>query len=215
MKVLFTGAHPDDIESGTGGCMARLKDLGHEVHGLSFTDGQVGYYEKDKTPEEVGAMRRSEMLAASRILGYIPHFAGHMDGSLCAGPGEIKSFLSLLEEISPEMLFSHWPVDTHPDHRASASIALSAWLKYKGKDAFYYYEVLTGRQTHCFNPVSYVDIEKYEGLKFKAYLSHLSQKLSNEFGLKQHRKRGCEAGRVCCEAFIPLADSENRKMLFE
>jgi len=126
VKALFTGAHPDDIESGAGGCMARLKDLGHELHGLSFTDGQIGYGLKDKTPLEVGEMRRNEMLAASRILGYAPHFAGHMDGSLCAGPHEVESFRSFLEELSPDMIFAHWPADTHPDHRASAAIALQA-----------------------------------------------------------------------------------------
>lgn len=215
MKVLFTGAHPDDIESGTGGCMARLKDLGHEIHGLSFTDGQIGYYEKGKSPEEVGKMRRDEMLAASRILGYIPHFSGYMDGSLYAGFAEIKFFLSLLEEFSPDMIFAHWPVDTHPDHRAAAGIALAAWLRYKGKENFYYYEVLTGRQTHSFQPVSYVDIENYEKMKFAAYLCHISQKLSTEFHSGQHRKRGAESGRICCEAFIPFADSEKFKMLFE
>lgn len=195
--------------------MARLKDLGHEVHGLSFTDGQIGYSLKDKTPLEVGEMRRNEMLAASRILGYAPHFAGHMDGSLCAGPHEVESFRSFLEELSPDIIFSHWPVDTHPDHRASAAIALQAWLKFKGREAFYYYEVMTGRQTHCFNPVLYVDIAKYEEMKFKAYLSHRSQNLSREFGLKQHRKRGGDVGRACCEAFIPFADSASPKMLFE
>lgn len=215
-KVLFTGAHPDDIESGTGGCMARLKDKGYEVHGLSFTDGQIGYYDKSKTPEEVGVMRRNEMIAASEVIGYIPHFEGHMDGSLFAGISETESFLSLLRKISPDMVFAHWPVDTHPDHRAAGSIALAAWLKYKGGgERFYYYEVLTGRQTHCFHPMAYVDIRKYEALKFKAYLCHASQRLSTDFHCSQHLKRGAEIGRDCCEAYIPFTGTGTPGMIFE
>lgn len=76
-------------------------------------------------------------------------------------------------------------------------------------------QVLTGRQTHSFQPVSYVDIENYEKIKFDAYLCHVSQKLSTEFHTRQHRKRGAEADRICCEAFIPFSDSEKSKILFD
>ena len=92
MRVLFAGAHPDDIESCAGGTMAKLAALGHEVHGLSFTDGQVGYYKGDKTPCEVGAMRRREMLAASAILGYTPHFSGHWTARCARERGRSNRF---------------------------------------------------------------------------------------------------------------------------
>src|SRR5207253_6739399 len=42
LNVVVVGAHPDDPESGAGGTMARMADLGHEVVAIYLTRGEAG-----------------------------------------------------------------------------------------------------------------------------------------------------------------------------
>lgn len=42
LKVLVTGAHPDDIETGCGGTIAKLSETGHKVVALYLTRGERG-----------------------------------------------------------------------------------------------------------------------------------------------------------------------------
>lgn len=41
-RVLVIGAHPDDLELGCGGTIAKLADSGHEVRALVMTNGDRG-----------------------------------------------------------------------------------------------------------------------------------------------------------------------------
>ena len=43
------------------------------------------------------------------------------------------------------MVFTHWPVDGHRDHRAISALSYDAWLGMGKKFALYYYEVSTGK----------------------------------------------------------------------
>lgn len=42
LKFMVVGAHPDDPETGCGGTIARLSDLGHEVVSAYLTRGEAG-----------------------------------------------------------------------------------------------------------------------------------------------------------------------------
>src|SRR5437763_620444 len=70
LKVVDVGGHPDDPESGVGGTMARLADLGHEVVALYLTRGEAGI--KGKSADDAAAIRSAECEAACRILNARP-----------------------------------------------------------------------------------------------------------------------------------------------
>src|SRR2546430_6083954 len=66
LKVLITGAHPDDPESGCGGTIARYTDAGHAVTVLYLTRGEGGI--KGKTHDEAAAIRSAEAETACQSL---------------------------------------------------------------------------------------------------------------------------------------------------
>ena len=62
LDLLAFGAHPDDIEIGLAGCVARHAAAGHRVGLCDLTAGELG---SNGTP----AQRRDEAEAAARVLG--------------------------------------------------------------------------------------------------------------------------------------------------
>ena len=84
-------------------------------------------------------------------------------------------FRQLVEAEKPDVLFTHWPIDGHRDHRAISALAYDAWLRLDKKFAFYYYEVSNGEDTLMFSPTDYVDISRTEPRKRAACYAHASQ----------------------------------------
>src|SRR6185503_5996822 len=95
-----------------------------------------------------------------------PIFAGQVDGSTELNASRYDAFATLLLGEKPDVVITHWPVDTHRDHRAASLLSYDAWLK-AGRCSFalYYLEVMTGSQSQCFRPTHYVDITQTEQRK--------------------------------------------------
>ena len=102
------------------------------------------------------------------------------------------------------MVFTHWPVDGHADHRAISSLALGAWSKAGRAFGLYFYEVSDGEDTQLFPPTDYVDISGVTATKKAACYAHASQAPDKYYGLQSAvtRFRGIESGHVEAEAFI-------------
>ncbi|HOW19240.1 MAG TPA: PIG-L family deacetylase [Phycisphaerae bacterium] len=62
LDIVFTAPHPDDLEIGSGGTIARLVKLGYRVGMIHMTDGEP-------TPRGTSETRRAEAAAAARVLG--------------------------------------------------------------------------------------------------------------------------------------------------
>ncbi len=70
-RVLFVGAHPDDIEASAGGLIQTLTD----VHYLIVTNGDKGCsaaFCVNFTVSELATTRQAEQLAAAKVLGVKP-----------------------------------------------------------------------------------------------------------------------------------------------
>ena len=68
-RALAIGAHPDDIEFGAGGTLAKWAAEGTEITMLVVTDGSKGTWDEDLAPAMLVAIRKDEQLAAARTLG--------------------------------------------------------------------------------------------------------------------------------------------------
>ncbi|HEY2839661.1 MAG TPA: PIG-L family deacetylase [Pirellulales bacterium] len=204
LKVLVTGAHPDDPESGCGGTIARYVDAGHDVAVLYLTRGEAGI--KRKTHDEAAAIRTAEAERACKILGARPLFAGQIDGATEVTPARYADYLRLVAAEAPDVIFTQWPIDTHRDHRACSLLTFDAWLAGGRKAALYYYEVDLGDQTHHFHPTDYVDVTAVETRLHDACFAHVSQKPEGDFWTKFNapmlRFRGMEAGCALAEAYV-------------
>jgi LmbE family N-acetylglucosaminyl deacetylase len=202
LKVLVGGGHPDDPESGCGGTIARYVDAGHDVVALYLTRGEAGI--EGKSHEESARIRTVEAERGSSILGAKARFFGQIDGDTHVDKAAYAAMRELLERERPDVILTHWPVDTHPDHRAVSLLLYDAWLRTGKNAALGYFEVLTGDQTQVFHPTDYVDITAVAQKKRDAVMVHVSQKPEEWYPAHERmsRFRGMEHGCEHAEAFI-------------
>src|SRR5262249_40258796 len=152
LKVVITGGHPGDPEYGCGGTVARYADLGHKVVVLYLNKGE----RPDEPPDRAGAVRGAEAKRAWEILKARPLYPGQIDGKAIVDAAHYTAFRAILEAERPDVLFTHWPIDNHADHRAISMLVYDAWLKMGKRAALYYYEVSNGEDTLQFAPTHHV-----------------------------------------------------------
>jgi LmbE family N-acetylglucosaminyl deacetylase len=206
LHIVCVGAHPDDPESGCGGTLARYHAAGHRVTIIYLTRGEAGI--PGRTPEEAGRIRTAEAEAACRLLGARPLFAGQVDGATEINRQRTQDFERLLSSTEPDVVFTHWPLDTHPDHQVAALLTLRAYVSAHRRFALYFFEVNSGYQTLGFTPSVYVDITAVRTVKQQALFAHRSQHGENIYRTHHEimeRFRGRELGVAAAEAFACLA----------
>jgi len=207
LKVLVVGAHPDDPETGCGGTVARYVQEGHEVACVYLTRGEAGI--AGKTHAEAAAIRTAEAEAACRVLGARPLFAGQIDGATEINAARYEQFAKLLAAERPDIVFTHWPIDSHRDHRVASLLVYDAWLRSGRRFELYYFEVYSGIQTQQFHPTHYVDITNVEARKREAVFCHKSQHPEHMWELHSlmDRFRGVECRCKAAEAFARHAQN--------
>jgi LmbE family N-acetylglucosaminyl deacetylase len=161
MNILAIGAHPDDIEYGCGGTLAKYADRKHRLFLLVLTRGDLG-----GEPE----VRVAEQTRAQEVLGIEAVFWGdYEDTTLQVGKNLISRIEDVIARIKPSFIFCHYPDDTHQDHRHLAQAVISA-TRYVRNVLFY-----EGPTTQNFNPQIYVDISDTLARKLQALEAHRSQ----------------------------------------
>lgn len=204
LSVLCVGGHPDDPESGCGGTLARYAALGHAVTILYLTRGERGI--EGKSLDEAARIRTAESETACKILGATAAFFGEIDGDTDVNRARIDAMTSLLARANPDIVFTHWPIDTHPDHQVASILTIRAWMSGR-KARLYFFEVNAGSQTQGFLPNTYVDITAVLEQKKTALFAHVSQDgrgIWTEHHEIMARWRGREAGVAAAEAFVHL-----------
>src|SRR5207253_4771075 len=68
-RALAIGAHPDDIEFGCAGTLAKWAAAGCEVHHLLCTDGSKGSWDPDADLTQLVQTRQEEQRLAARTVG--------------------------------------------------------------------------------------------------------------------------------------------------
>jgi LmbE family N-acetylglucosaminyl deacetylase len=204
LTVVCVGAHPDDPESGCGGTLARYAALGHAVTVVYLTRGERGI--SGKSLDEAATIRSAECVAACKILGAKPMFFGQIDGATEVTLAQVDAMRQLLAGANPDVVLTHWPVDTHMDHQVASLLTIRAWMGL-GTARLYFFEVNSGSQTEGFLPNTYVDITSVVEQKKTALFAHVSQ--DGQGIWRQHHEimaqwRGREIGVAAAEAFVHL-----------
>lgn len=204
LKVIVAGGHPGDPEYGCGGTIARYTDLGHEVVLLYLNEGVPAGKPNDGT-------RIAEAKKASEILKARPVFAGQVDADAVVDRAHCEAFRKILEAEEPDVVFTHWPIDNHADHRAMSMLVYDSWLKMARRFALYFYEVSNGEDTVQFAPTHYVDITRSEPRKRQACFAHASQAPEKYYALQEEitRLRGIERGCRFAEGYIRHVQSND------
>jgi LmbE family N-acetylglucosaminyl deacetylase len=205
LRVVCVGAHPDDPESGCGGTLARYAALGHAVKIVYLTRGERGI--TGKPLDEAARIRTTESQAACRIIGATPMYFGQIDGATEVTQAHASAMTRLLATERPDVIFAHWPVDTHIDHQAASMLAMRAWMALR-TPRLYFFEVNSGSQTEGFVPNAYVDISSVVERKKAALFAHASQ--DGQGIWREHHEimaqwRGRELGVAAAEGFVHLS----------
>jgi LmbE family N-acetylglucosaminyl deacetylase len=214
LKIVCVGGHPDDPESGCAGTLARYVGMGHRATVIYLTRGERGI--PGKSNEEAAAIRSAECEAACQIIGATARFAGQIDGSADFTRARVDELKKILAQEKPDVVFTHWPVDTHMDHQVASMCTIRAVMALEPHPQLFFFEVDTGSQTQGFTPNTYVDVSSVLEKKKAALLAHVSQngeKIWNEHHEPIATWRGREAGVKFAEAFVRLARDNQNTML--
>jgi len=129
MNVLVVVAHPDDEVLGVGGTAARLTQAGEQVYILIIADGESSRSNGDNLTRTAITVRASAAECAARVLGARPpQLLGYPDNRLDSIPllDIVKQVEAVIEELGPEIIFTHHPYDLNIDHQIVASAVMTA-----------------------------------------------------------------------------------------
>lgn len=116
VDLLVFGPHPDDIEIGLGGTVAKHAAAGHRVGLCDLTRGELS---SNGTLEE----RAVEADNAARVLGATwRENLGWPDGGIVPKRKMIRSAVDLIRRCQPRSVAIPYWEDRHPDHVAASHV---------------------------------------------------------------------------------------------
>jgi len=116
LDVLAIMAHPDDAELLCGGALIKSGDRGERTGVIDLTRGELGTRGSADLREEEAARAAEVMGLSSR------RNAGLPDSGLEIGPESHGIVVSLLRELRPRVVVTHWTTGRHPDHAVAAQL---------------------------------------------------------------------------------------------
>ena len=193
-RVLCVHAHPDDIDFGAAGTVARWVDEGLEVAYLLVTRGDAGGF--DDTPrEQMPKLREAEQFAAAAAVGVttVEFLDGYADGTLTPSLQLRRDITAAIRRYRPDRVLTNSPLRRwdhlagpgHPDHLAVGEATTCAVYP-DSRNPFTFPELLReqGLQPWTVREIWYaggpdpdhvVDITEQYPRKLEALLAHVTQ----------------------------------------
>lgn len=174
LDILAFGAHPDDVELGAGGILAKHVDFGYRVGIIDLTRGERGM----GTPEE----RVKEADRAGRILGLVlRENLGLPDRGITLDETSRMKVIDAIRRHQPRILLAPYWDDLHPDHvltsrlvresffDARISSLVTAHPPWTPQAVFYYFI------NDVTSPSLIVDVSQQYDRKEASLLAHATQ----------------------------------------
>ncbi len=192
-SALVIVAHPDDIEFGSAGTVAKWVKHGARVAYLLLTSGDVGIAEPGMTKQRAAEIREAEQRAAAAVVGvHEVVFLREPDGMLQATLELRKKIVREIRRLKPEVVILMdptvlWAGDNyinHPDHRAAGTAAVDAVFPAAGQPNLFEELAAEGLTAHKVRKVyannwmdaaEYISIDETIDLKIAALREHKSQ----------------------------------------
>jgi LmbE family N-acetylglucosaminyl deacetylase len=149
-RVLVIAAHPDDVDFGAAGTVARWVDDGLDVAYLLVTRGDAGGF--DDTPrEQMPRLREAEQRAAAKAVGVtqVEFLDGYADGTLTVSLQLRRDLTRVVRRYRPDRILANSPLrrwerlagPSHPDHLAVGE-AVACVVYPDARNPFAYPELL-------------------------------------------------------------------------
>lgn len=132
--ILAVGAHPDDIDIGCSGTVAKYVQEGSDVYYLILTDGSKGSEDTKISNQKLIKLRKEEQQKAADILGVKKViFLNFIDGELENSTALRKQIVKIIRKIKPNTVICWDPTFyydetrmfvNHPDHRVAGEATM-------------------------------------------------------------------------------------------
>ena len=184
--VLAIGAHPDDLEIGLGGTLAKMQRAGARVVMC------VASIPKDYEVRREEAVRGAEILGCELTILF--------DG----GPQRIEDLKTYelvgrldaaIQDYSPAAVFTHSATDFHNDHLLVYQACIPT-QRLANFDFFSYHPTNCRPVPVAFHPKAYVDITETIDAKMHAITAHASQFSGRNLDTEMYREHAHAAGRI-------------------
>ena len=120
LDILAFGAHPDDVELGCGGTLAKEITLGKKVGIIDLTRGELG------TRGSV-AIRNQESAAAGKILGVsVRENLDMRDGFFVNDEAHQLKIIEMIRKYQPDIVICNAIEDRHIDHGKGSKLVSDA-----------------------------------------------------------------------------------------
>lgn len=175
VDIVAFGAHPDDVEIGMGGTIAKQVHSGHRVAICDLTNAEMS---SNGTVET----RRQEAAEASAVLGLSARSnLGLPDRGLTGSAEQISAIVREIRTLRPRIVFAPYWVDRHPDHIACSGMVEEAVFNAKLRNYMPELPAVSVEQLYYYyindsNDVSLiVDVSAHYDKKRAALLAYRSQ----------------------------------------
>jgi LmbE family N-acetylglucosaminyl deacetylase len=133
-RVLAVAAHPDDVDFGAAGTIARWTAEGIDVAYCIVTDGAAGAVERETDLTTLAGMRQTEQRKAAAEVGVSDvTFLGYPDGRLVVSLDLRRDLSRVIRTVRPDRVLCQSPERyweriraSHPDHLAAGEATLQA-----------------------------------------------------------------------------------------
>jgi LmbE family N-acetylglucosaminyl deacetylase len=165
-RVLFIGAHPDDIEIGCGGTAAKFigegKAIAFAIASFHPVDGKIREAEAKEAASKLGLSEAGGTLFFGRI----------SEATFSEEKGQLRTWMKkVASEFQPDTVFAHRR-DGHDHHTLVCEIANGCF----GAHGFYEFYIPRTEPEPAFAPTAFIDIEHYIDKKVEMCKCHQTQK---------------------------------------
>ncbi|WP_407356691.1 PIG-L deacetylase family protein [Methanolobus sp. WCC5] len=197
-QILAIGAHPDDIEVGCGGFIAKCIH-----HGISVTTAIMSKCDNTISVSERGLREKEYFESTSFLKATNSYIYDIPDKEFPENRTKIMDILANLQaEIKPDLILIPFLNDTHQDHSTVAHCAIRTFRK---KESILQYEILR-HGSNTFTPSLFVDISDFIEIKAKALELYKTQIMYKAyFDVETYKAlaktRGAQSGCDYAEGF--------------
>ena len=225
-RILTITAHPDDVDFGVAGSVAKWTSAGSHVTYCVVTDGDAGGFDPAVPRSQIPGIRRAEQTAAAAVVGVTDLiFLGYPDGRLEATLSLRRDLARVIRQVRPDRVVAQSPerlwdrvFASHPDHLAAGEAAVCAVYP-DARNPFAFPELLEEAWTvkelwlmASPQPVAtYVDVTDAFDKKVNALRAHVSQETDRDGQLAERirgwlainaARAGWEEGRLAESFFV-------------
>jgi len=233
-RILVVTAHPDDVDFGAAGSVARWVNHGHQVTYCLITNGDAGGFDPSVARSAIAPLRQAEQTAAAKEVGVTDLvWLGYPDGRLTASLDLRRDIARVIRQVRPARVVCHSPerdwtrvFASHPDHLAAGEATICAVYP-DSRNQFAFPELAAeGLDAHIVDevfvmngptPDTFVDVTDTFPQKVAALRAHRSQTAHHEdlegflrgWLARNAEQAGWPSGRLA-EVFRRLDTSEGR-----